>query len=187
MGQYDYTSNQGSYSRYTGAARADDAGWATNSSQRSQSDRYSYAGRYDNDTSGHYSGRGYSDQFSEDEARDVPMDETTTLIASNKVEGTAVYDRDGERLGSIYNFMVDKRRGRVEYAVLTFGGFLGMGGTYYPIPWDMLDYDTGLGGYKVDMDEDDLENAPSYRRGNEPDYDDEGYGRFVYGYYGVPY
>ena len=54
-------------------------------------------------------------------------------------------------------------------------------------------WDPDVGGnprvdtYKVDMDEDDLENAPSYRRGNEPDYDDEGYGRFVYGYYGVPY
>lgn len=181
MGQYDYSSNQGSYSRYTGAARSDDAGWATNSPQRSQSDRYSHTGRYDNDTGGRSSG-----QFSEDEDRDVAIDETSQLIASNKVEGTAVYGRDGDRLGSIYNFMVDKRRGRVEYAVLTFGGFLGMGGTYYPIPWDMLDYDTGLGGYKVDMDEDDLENAPSYRRGNEPDYNDD-YGRMVYGYYGFPY
>ena len=178
MGQYDYTSNQGSYTRQTGAARADDAGWSTSKQERSQSGRYSQGGR---------EGRSSSyREFRDDEARDVAIDETSTLIASNKVEGTAVYDRDGERLGSIYNFMVDKLRGRVEYAVLTFGSFLGMGGTYYPIPWDMLDYDTGLGGYKVDMDEDDLENAPSYRRGSEPDYD-ERYGRFVYGYYGVPY
>ena len=92
MGQYDYSSNQGSYSRYTGAARSDDAGWATNSPQRSQSDRYSHAGRYDNDTGGRSSG-----QFSEDKDRDVAIDETSQLIASNKVEGTAVYGRDGDR------------------------------------------------------------------------------------------
>ena len=73
-------------------------------------------------------------------------DETDRLIASNKVEGTAVYDPQGERLGSIYNFMVDKRSGRAEYAVLSFGGFLGIGDDYYPLPWQSLNYDTGLGG-----------------------------------------
>ena len=69
-------------------------------------------------------------------------DETDRLIASNKVEGTAVYNRQGERLGSIYNFMVDKRSGQVEYAVLSFGGFLGIGEDYYPLPWKALTYDT---------------------------------------------
>ena len=61
-------------------------------------------------------------------------DETDRLIASNKVEGTAVSNRQGERLGSVYNFMVDKRSGHVEYAVLSFGGFLGIGDSYYPLP-----------------------------------------------------
>jgi sporulation protein YlmC with PRC-barrel domain len=117
--------------------------------------------------------------------RDIETDETTALIASNKVEGTAVYDRAGERLGSIHNFMVDKRSGQVDYAVLTFGGFLGMGGNYYPLPWDMLDYDTDLGGYRVDLDENRLKNAPSYSS-EEPDFD-ETYSRSVYGYYGMPY
>jgi hypothetical protein len=59
---------------------------------------------------------------------------TDRLIASNKVEGTAVYDRKGERLGSVYNFMVDKRSGQVAYAVMSFGGFLGVGGSYHPLP-----------------------------------------------------
>ena len=116
----------------------------------------------------------------------IAIDETSTLISSSKVEGTAVYGHDGERLGSIYNFMVDKRSGRVEYAVLSFGGFLGMGQNYYPLPWQMLEYDTDMDGYVVDMDEDDLENAPSYRRGQEPDFNDD-YGSMVYGYYGVPW
>lgn len=118
--------------------------------------------------------------------RDVETDETSTLISSSKVEGTAVYGHDGDRLGTIYNFMVDKRSGRVAYAVLSFGGFLGMGQNYYPIPWDMLEYDPRMGGYVVDIDEDDLDNAPSYRRGQEPAFDNR-YTSMVYGYYGVPY
>ena len=135
-------------------------------------------------SSGEYSDRRSSSYDDDDD--DVAMDETPTLIASNKVEGTAVYDRDGERLGSIYNFMVNKRSGEVEYAVLTFGGFLGMGRRYYPLPWDMLDYDTDQGGYVVDMDEDDLENAPSFRQGERP-WQNRDYSRYVYGYYGVPF
>ena len=117
---------------------------------------------------------------------DVPTDETTRLIASNKVEGTAVYNRKGERLGSIYNFMVDKESGEVEYAVLTFGGLFGMGGDYYPLPWDVLTYDTQQGGYVVDLDKEVLEKAPRYSATDEPRFTQD-YGREVYGYYGVTY
>ena len=117
---------------------------------------------------------------------DVPTDETTRLIASNKVEGTAVYNRKGERLGSIYNFMVDKESGEVEYAVLTFGGLFGMGGDYYPLPWDVLIYDTQQGGYVVDLDKEVLEKAPRYSATDEPRFTQD-YGREVYGYYGVNY
>jgi sporulation protein YlmC with PRC-barrel domain len=148
-----------------------------------------YSGAMGFDRNNDYDDENYGDRRygNRDSERGVAIDETGSLIASNKVEGTAVYDRDGDRMGSIYNFMVNKRSGRVEYAVLTFGGFLGMGGTYYPLPWDMLTYNTRLGGYMVDMDEDDLDDAPSYRGGQEPDYDDDRYGRYVYGYYGLPY
>src|SRR3546814_21037374 len=83
---------------------------------------------------------------------DIATDETSRLIASNKVEGTAVYNRDREKLGSIYNFMVTKREGRVEYAALQFGGLFGLGSDYYPLPWDVLTYDTAQGGYVVDLD-----------------------------------
>jgi sporulation protein YlmC with PRC-barrel domain len=111
-------------------------------------------------------------------------DETDRLISSNKVEGTAVYNRQGERLGSIYNFMVDKRSGQVEYAVLSFGGFLGIGDSYYPLPWKSLKYDTGQGGYVVDLDKDRLQGAPSYSRGEAPDWSNPGYGRQIDDYYG---
>src|SRR3954465_9844361 len=65
----------------------------------------------------------------------VATDETSELIASNKVEGTRVYNRQGENLGTVHNFMVNKRSGQVEYAVMSFGGFLGMGESYHPLPW----------------------------------------------------
>lgn len=120
----------------------------------------------------------------DDRHEGLPIDETSRLIASNKVEGTAVYARDGGRIGSIYNFMVDKRRGRVEYAVMTYGGFLGLGTRYFPMPWDILDYDTRLGGYRVDMVERDLERAPSFDRHSEPEFD-TAYGRRVRGWYGL--
>lgn len=117
---------------------------------------------------------------------DTATDETNRLIASNKVEGTAVYNRNGDHLGSVYNFMVDKRSGKAEYAVLSFGGFLGIGTDYYPLPWEKLTYDTDRGGYVVDLDKSMLEKAPRYNSGQEPTYDRE-YGREVYGYYNVPY
>src|SRR5882757_2163360 len=93
---------------------------------------------------------------------DIATDETSRLIASNKVEGTAVYNAQQEKLGSIHNFMVDKISGQGEYAVLSFGGLFGLGTDYYPSPWDMLDYDTEKGGYVVDIDKETLEEAPRY-------------------------
>jgi len=117
---------------------------------------------------------------------DIATDETSRLIASNKVEGTAVYNREGEKLGSIYNFMVDKQSGRVEYAVLQFGGLFGLGSDYYPLPWDVLTYDTTQGGYAINLDKAVLERAPRYASDREPAFDRD-YGREVYGYYGVNY
>ncbi|UAK23340.1 PRC-barrel domain-containing protein [Sphingomonas nostoxanthinifaciens] len=116
----------------------------------------------------------------------IAHDETNELIASNKVEGTTVYDRDGEKLGTIHNFMVDKRTGQVDYAVLSFGGLFGLGSDYYPLPWDMLDYDEALGGYVVDLDQETLEQAPRYAASDEPSYD-RAYGERVHGYYGIEY
>lgn len=94
------------------------------------------------------------------------------LIGSDKVDGTAVFSRAGERIGTVHHFMVDKLTGQVEYAVMSFGGLLGLGQTYYPLPWQMLDYDTRLGGFRVAIDQQDLDRAPSFRAGAEPDFDD---------------
>lgn len=118
-------------------------------------------------------------------ASDIAIDETQRLISSDKVEGTAVYNRQGERLGSVRNFMVDKRNGKAEYAVMEFGGFLGIGSDYYPIPWDLLDYETDYGGYVVDIDKTRLEGAPHYTQQDQ--VYDHGYGKQVHGYWGIPY
>ena len=116
----------------------------------------------------------------------LDIEETDRLIASDKVEGTAVYDRSGERLGSVYNFMVDKHSGQVAYAVMSFGGFLGIGERYHPLPWKKLDYNPQLGGFVVDIDKSTLEGAPTYSREENP-WANPDYGRDVYGYYGVPW
>lgn len=104
---------------------------------------------------------------------DIPREETGSLIASDKVEGTAVYGVDGHKIGRIENVMIDKISGQVAYAVLSFGGFLGMGDDHYPLPWSMLKYDTKLGGYKVNITRDQLENAPKFRGEDNWDWSDE--------------
>ena len=80
--------------------------------------------------------------------------------------------------------MVDKRSGQVDYAVLTFGGLFGMGGDYYPLPWDALSYDSGQGGYVIELDKAQLENAPRYEHGNDHAFD-RAFGDRVNSYYGV--
>lgn len=116
----------------------------------------------------------------------LETNETHRLIASDKVEGTKVYNPEGEKLGTVANVMIDKRSGKSEYAVLEFGGLFGLGSDHYPLPWDMLTYDTDQGGYVVDVAKEQLVDAPRYGTDNEPEYTDD-YGRGVYGYYGVTY
>jgi sporulation protein YlmC with PRC-barrel domain len=106
------------------------------------------------------------------------------VISSDKVEGTSVYNPAGDKLGSIDDLMIDKISGHVNYAVLEFGGFLGMGTDRYPIPWSMLKYDTGHGGYVVPLSEERLKNAPKYASDTVPVYDDT-YGRRINEYYNV--
>ena len=109
---------------------------------------------------------------------------TSTVISSEKVEGTAVYNSKGDKLGSIDDLVIDKRSGQVRYVALEFGGFLGMGTDRYPVPWSMLKYDTGLDGYVVPLDKAQLEKAPRYAQSEAPEYTDE-YGRKLHDYYGV--
>jgi len=86
--------------------------------------------------------------------------ETGNLIGSDKVEGTAVYGTDANKIGSIERVMIDKVSGKVSYAVLGFGGFLGLGSDHYPLPWQSLKYDTRLGGYVTGITEKQLKGAP---------------------------
>jgi hypothetical protein len=107
--------------------------------------------------------------------RPVDVDETDRLISSDKVDGTAVYSRNGDHLGTVHDVMIDKRTGQVEYAIMSFGGFLGIGESYHPLPWRTLTYDTNLGGYVVDVDRSRLDLAPRYTSSSLPDWSDRDY------------
>ena len=109
------------------------------------------------------------------------------LISADKVQGTAVYNRQEERLGTVEDVMLDKRSGKVAFAVMSFGGFLGIGERYHPLPWSALEYDTRLGGYVVDVTREQLEAAPNYGGNEGVDLNDDTYGRRVYDYYKAPY
>jgi PRC-barrel domain len=116
------------------------------------------------------------------------VQETGNLISSEKVEGTNVYNRAGETLGSIHDLMIDKISGHVAYAIMSFGGFLGMGNQYHPLPWSILRYDTNMVGYVVNLDKQQLEGGPAYDVGTEPDWRDRTYENKIHDYYGVgPY
>jgi hypothetical protein len=86
-----------------------------------------------------------------------------TLIASDRVEGTPVRRGSGEKIGTIERLMIDKLSGNVAYAVLSFGGFLGMGQKHAPIPWARLSYDRTLGAYRLEISDDELIRAPTVR------------------------
>ena len=115
---------------------------------------------------------------------EVSTDETHNLISADKVVGTAVYNRQGENLGSVYGLMLNKLNGQVAYAIMSFGGFLGIGESYHPLPWRVLSYDPKLGGYVVDIDRNRLEGAPRYTPASEPDW--RNYGDRVDAYYAIP-
>src|ERR1700704_3773796 len=111
--------------------------------------------------------------------------ETANLIGSDKVEGTAVYASDRSKIGSIQRVMIDKVSGKVAYVVMSFGGFLGMGEDYYPVPWSMLNYDTSLQGYRTNLTEQQLRNAPKYSRHESWDWGDRQRTQKLTDYYGT--
>lgn len=114
----------------------------------------------------------------------MTTESTSNVISSERVEGTTVYNQAGDKLGSIDDLMIDKMSGQVRYAVLEFGGFLGIGTDRYPLPWNMLKYDTSMDGYVVPLDKNVLEGAPRYAQEQVPDYTND-YNRRVNDYYGV--
>jgi hypothetical protein len=126
------------------------------------------------------------DTMTEEERNQIQLqeDDTGDLISSAKVEGTKVFGSDGEELGTIHHFMVGKRDGKARYAVMSYGGFLGMNEHYYPLPWDALTYNEDCEGYVVDIDRDRLrdDKAPSFHRDEEPEWNAE-FDRVVRIYY----
>jgi hypothetical protein len=119
-------------------------------------------------------------------ARDLDRSESGNLIGSDKVEGTAVYGMDDEKIGTIERVMIDKLSGKVAYAVLSFGGFLGIGDDHYPIPWAKLTYDESIGGYRTDLSKAELDEAPRYDAEDEFEWNDRQRAMDIYTYYGVP-
>jgi hypothetical protein len=111
-------------------------------------------------------------------------EEFGNLIGSDKVEGTAVYGADGEKIGSIERVMIDKKSGQVSFALLAFGGFLGMGSDQFPLSWSILKYNVDLGGYQVSVTQDQLTNAPKYTNDADWNWADPEQARAVDAYYG---
>jgi hypothetical protein len=109
------------------------------------------------------------------------------LIESDRVEGTAVYGPQGNHLGSIKRLMIEKISGKVAYAVMSFGGFLGMGEDGHTIPWSKLDYDTSLGRYRTDISEEQLQGAQSVSRNRDYDWSDRDRERELHDYWRAPY
>ena len=118
--------------------------------------------------------RKYMKSDSEDDFQlRLETDENMRLISSKKVEGTPVVDRNGEHVGTIDSFMVDKYTGRVAYAVMSFGGAFGFGSSLFPLPWPLLDYEEAKGGYTLAIAKDELADAPRFEANNEPEFSPE--------------
>ena len=96
-----------------------------------------------------------------DPSQPIPdLDYAHELISSRRVEGTNVFDGEGKKLGTIHSVMINKRSGQAAYALLSFGGVLGVGSHIHPMPWESLTYDVDLDGYRVEMSREQLQHAP---------------------------
>jgi hypothetical protein len=95
-----------------------------------------------------------------------------SLIASDRVEGTPVRRSNGEKLGTVERLMIDKATGKVAYAVMSFGGFLGLGEDYHTVPWAALNYNPALDAYEVNLTDEQLRDAPKRSgEGRDPSFD----------------
>jgi sporulation protein YlmC with PRC-barrel domain len=104
------------------------------------------------------------------------------LISSEDVEGTNVYDLNAKKIGEIDHLMIDKVSGRVTYAVMSFGGFIGLGHSHYPIPWGALKYDTRVNGYVTSITEKQLKDAPAF---SDDSWGDRNWEQQTYKHYNV--
>lgn len=110
------------------------------------------------------------------------------VLAADTLTGERVVNRRKEDLGTIQHLMIDVEKGRIAYAVLSFGGFLGMGDKLFAIPWNALALDTEERQFILDVDKKLLERAPGFDKAHWPDMADRAWGAEVSTYYGAkPY
>jgi len=116
------------------------------------------------------------------------LERSSDTISSDRVDGTAVYGGDREKIGLVNNMLITKRDGRVTDVIVSVGGFLGMGTEMHSLPWSKLSYDTELGGYLVSVTADELKKAPSFSDSDRDRVHDRDYQTGVYDYWAVkPY
>ncbi len=110
------------------------------------------------------------------------------LMGASTLTGNDVYNQAGDDLGDIKEFMLDMHTGRVSYAVLSFGGFLGMGDRLFAVPWEALKLDTLNKRFTLDVNKERLEAAPGFDKDNWPNMSDQTWAENVHSYYGTtPY
>lgn len=110
------------------------------------------------------------------------------LMGADTLVGNDVYNKASEDIGDIKEIMLDMRTGRVSYAVLSFGGFLGMGEKLFAVPWDALKLDTDKKRFVLDVDKERLSSAPGFDKSKWPDMADETWENSIHAYYGTkPY
>lgn len=101
-----------------------------------------------------------------------PLLKKHNLIASDRVEGTPVRRSGGEKIGRIERVMIAKISGKVAYAILTFGGFLGLGQKHLPVPWGRLKYNPDFESYEINLTDEELQRAPFYEANEHFDWGD---------------
>jgi len=116
------------------------------------------------------------------------VDSEHRLILGSRVEGAPVFNRAGETIGHIDDLSIERLTGRTVYAIMSFGGFLGIGEKFHPIPWGLLEYDVERGGYVVPLDKAELKGAPHYEREELVALGGPSHAQFgerIYDYYGA--
>ena len=119
---------------------------------------------------------------------DVRRGPGPNLMGANTLVGNDVYNKEGTKLGDIKEIMLDMRSGKVGYAVLSFGGFLGMGGKLFAVPWNALTLDTEDKVFVLNVEKDRLKDAPGFDKDKWPDMADQAWAKEIHFYYGTePY
>lgn len=108
--------------------------------------------------------------MTEDSRKSTELSGSYPLISA-RVDDTSVYDIDGRKIGNLHAVHIHRSTGQVQYALLSLGGFLGLGQSYHPVPFRTLRYDEKLGGYVVVITKALLDGSPSYRPDSAPTWD----------------